>query len=198
MPFYAVALRQARESNGVGLYRWSNVFYINAPDAFTAAVQGNNLWVDHLRNAARTDVYCYEVYATDASVPNSGPTPLTADYATTSIGGGFQRGNLAIGALGDAYWPDLCINVELQVVSSRPDRKYWRPGLREGDFNGQGQYVNAVLTQAIEEAFTGAVAATDIRSGDNELFGFASVSKAGVRRLGRTSRMDVPPPPAQG
>lgn len=199
MPLYSVALRMARESGGIGLYKWSNVFHAVAANATGAALAGLIAWTENLIGACRNDVYCYEVYATDVVAPNSAPTPGTSDFATELVPAGQQRGTIAPPSTEQAlYWPDVCVNVELTVPSSRPDRKYWRPGLREFDFSAQGQLNSPALVTAINAAFTQLVIAETFVSGDAESFSGARLTKAGIRRLGRQSRFDVPPPPPVG
>lgn len=190
MAIFAVSVRQARERGGVVLYKWSNVFKLDSPSALAAAAAGVGAWVGFLRNAVRQDVFCYEVYATDE-------LPATQSFATQSVPEGQQRGTITED-IGQAYWPDICLNVELLVEAQRPDRKYWRPGLTENDFV-DGIYINPTLTAAIEAAFNGMIgAASALGDGQGNEFLSASVSKAGVRRLGRLSRFDLPTPPAEG
>lgn len=190
MAIYSVSFRQARERSGVVLYKWSNVFYLDTPSAIAAAAAGVGAWISTLRLAVRQDVFCYEVYATDF-------VEATQDFATQAVPEGQQRGTLAEVA-GEVYWPDIALNVEMLVPGQRPDRKYWRPGLAESDFVN-GVYANPSLTGDIEDAFNALIsAASSLGDRQGNSFTSASVSRAGVRRLGRLSRFDLPTPPAEG
>lgn len=195
MPLYAAALRQARSLGGAGVYKWSNVIYLFTSSAAAAAAELASGWIDYLRPAFRDDVYCYEVYATDVLPPNAGPTPGTVDFAVVGVPAGQQRGTIPSNTSGDAYWPDVCLNLEMRVFSSRPDRKYLRPGLRENDFDAQGRFDNAGLAAGLNTAFSSLIAELSVRSSDNETIQSVAITKAGIRRLGRQSRFDVPPPP---
>lgn len=196
MPLYAVSLRQARDRSGQTLYKWSNRFFTDAPNALNAATRGAIWWESALREASRSDCWCYEVYATDVTPPDAGGTPTTADYATIPVPSGVRRGNLTTqSSEPHAYWRDMAIIVELRVLGSRPDRKFWRPGFQEADFGFTGAFENTNLAGAVLAAFTDALDLGEWRSGDGEPVASISVRRVVTRRLGRLAFIDLPPPP---
>lgn len=199
MALYAVSLRQARERGGVPLYKWSNRFYTEADSSFVAASRGVAWWATYLRNAARTDVWCYQVYATDVAPPNAGGTPTTSDFTILPVSQGDARGNLSTQSTEPgAYWRDLSLVVELRVPNSRPDRKFWRPGFMESDFNFSGVFENILLLSAVFSSFNNLLQTGELRSGDGEFITSVTPRRATTRRLGRLAFYDLPSPPPVG
>ncbi len=198
MPRYRVAFRQAIEFNGAVLRKWSNTINITAATAIAAATQAVNAWKFQLRGAARDYVFCYEVYATDITAGGAG-TPATQDFHTQALDPGDQRGTYATNRASDQlYWRDTCVVVELPVPGGRPDRKFWRPGLIEADFNSAGVFDNTALVAAIETRWSNVCANYDVVDGDGSALTTANVKRVTARRMGRTQGFDLPTAPPLG
>jgi hypothetical protein len=189
MPLYSVSLRQSWDIVGTNRRKWSNVFFKEAPNATAAAAWGVGAWVADLRNASRTACFCYEVYATSVTEGDD-------DYAVQTVPQGSSRGS--IGTPGtDAYFAPVCISVTIQAESGRPSRKFWRPGLFEGDISG-GQTVVPTLIQAIEGAFSFFVENAVPADPDGQILQGGVVARLTRRNFGRESTENLPQPPPQG
>lgn len=195
MALFKVAIRQALAPALVTIRKWSNTFQLNASNGTEAAEFGIDLWENYLRNAVRTMVFAYEVYATDVG-PDGAGTPGTQNFASLPVPQASQRGTIAWNSATESlYWRDVCLQVELMVPNSRPDRKYWRPGLVESDFDQNGTWSSGGLVTAIEDRFNTITTLGLVLDGDGSTFSGAQVSKVGSRRLGRESGFDLPPAP---
>lgn len=189
MALYSVSIRQSWDIPGINRRKWSNVVFIDAPNADAAAAAGIGLWEVHLRNAARTNVFCYEVYATSVTQGDD-------DYAVQVTPEAFSRGTLPIGN-GEPYAPKNCLSVTLRAVAGRPSRKFWRPGLWEGDVVA-GQAVGAALVAAVETAWSGVLAENIVRDPDNQALIGAPLVRFTSRAFGRESAENLPSPPPAG
>lgn len=193
MALYDVVLRLATDQPGIPARRWSNRFILDSDSAFSAAAAIRAQWIGKLRNGVRERVYAYEVYATDTNT-------TTDNFTTLPILPGDQRGTLAnpVGGL-EPYLPKACMAVTLNVASSRPSRKFWRPGFLEADITN-GVSVNPDLVELTTNLFEGVI---------QDLFGawvdpdsqeIASVGRIRLttREFGREATADVPAPPPLG
>lgn len=146
MARFKVSLRLAWDIALIPARKWSNTFYLEAANPSAAAAGVVTGWTTYLRNAARTTVYAYEVYASDI-------VPLTDNYVVQTIPTAQARGSLAVPAADQPYLPKVCIAVPLQVPGSRPSRKFWRPGLYETDITN-GVSVGSGMVNAINTSFS--------------------------------------------
>lgn len=191
MALFFVQLRQAIEIGGSTLYKWSNIFYADVGDVSDAASVGVSLWTNALRNAARTDVYCYQVYARDVL---SG----TDIFTTVNVPQGSQRGTLTP-PVSQPYFRSAVVTVTIPVALSRPSRKFWRPGLREADVI-DGTDLDTSLAGDLQAAFDLVFNTGNItwRDPDGELLSGPVTLKLGSRRLGDESTADLPIAPPRG
>ncbi len=191
MALFFIQLRQAIEIGGAVLYKWSNTFYADVGDVNDAASVGVALWTNALRNAAREDVFCYQVYARDVLLG-------TDVFTTVNVAQGSQRGSL-IAPISEPYFRSAVVTVTIPVAQSRPSRKFWRPGLREADVI-DGVALDSTLTTALQTAFDGVFNTGNItwRDPDNELLSGPVTLRLGSRRLGDEATADLPVAPPRG
>lgn len=193
MAHFLAYLRQAWDIPGATARRWSNVFHLNSTDLAAATADAQALWINYLRAAARERVYCYETYVTSFAA-------LDEVFNVTAVPEGSQRGSLVTPSTGaDPYLSKACVAVTLNVSGSRPSRKFWRPGIYEGDITN-GQSVGATLAAAIQGAFDNAIADLGANLTDPQGAPFTGVGRLRLttREFGRESTADVPLPPPFG
>lgn len=190
MALFRVSLRQGHGGT-TATYKWSNIFYVNMPDALSAALWGVSLWGSYLRFAAKTQVWCYQTYATDL-------VPGTDNFAVASPDPEFQRGTI-VQDISDEYHPNIALAVTLVVPSSRPSRKFWRPGLQEVDIIN-GTAVEAGLVSTIGSQFAQAILNLDppMLDPDSQQISNLGTIKLTTRRLGREAFSELPTPPPLG
>lgn len=189
MPLFRVSLRFASDISGHPPRKWSNTLFANDATPLAAASRGVSLWTGALRSGARERVWCYQVYATDLA-------PLTDNYHVYDVEPGAQRGSLPTPA-GEPYLPKACVAVALPVSGSRPSRKFWRPGLYEGDVTN-GVTLSVSLADAIRDAWGTGLAADEgyWLDPDGEQYGFLPQLRLTTREYGREATANVPVPPA--
>jgi hypothetical protein len=193
VPLYKVAYRFAWDIVGVPARKWSTTLFLDSVSPLAAANLARDTWSEVLADGARERVYLYEVYATDLD-------PASDSYVTVGVPAGAQRGRLPTpGFGGQPYLPKVCLAVTLGVSGSRPSRKFWRPGIYEGDVeNGVG--VDPVLVNAVTVAWDNATAAFGSAFVDPDgqnIFGVTRV-RLTTREFGAESQTDVPLPPPLG
>lgn len=192
MPQFFIQLRQATDEGGATLYKWSNTFYIIADEVEGAAELGEQLWVDHLRDASFDSAWLYQVYARDLAEDTDIFTTLTADPATA-------RGSISAGVGSERYLRAAVASVTIPVSGSRPSRKFWRPPLYEGVVVG-GVSISTTITDAIKTAFDNAISAFagDLVDPQGQPLNVGAVIRLGVRRLGDEATADLPAAPPVG
>lgn len=186
MPLYSVSLRQSWDITQAPRRKWSNTFFFDAPNATAAAAAGVGLWTGFLRNAARSIVFCYEVYATSVLEGDD-------DYFVQPMTAGLERGTLTPPA-GEEYDPVVCASVTIRASSGRPSRKYWRPGLREADVV-QGTTLVPAVVAAVEAAFNDALANVPLVDPDGQTLIAPVVVRYSRRKFGRESTENLPSVP---
>lgn len=186
MAIFSVNLRQSWDQNQGVQRKWSNVFFFEAPSSVAAAAAGVGLWTGFLRNAVRTSVFCYEVYATSLLEGDD-------EYTVQTMTPGLERGTLVV-PTGEAYDPTVCIAVTIRASSGRPSRKYWRPGLKESDVVAGSSIVPALVAQ-VEAAFNAALDATPLVDPDGQALSSPVLARYSRRKFGRESVEGVPAVP---
>lgn len=186
MAIYSVQLRQSHDVPGITRRKWSNVVFFDAPNANAAAAAGVGLWQAYLRNAVRVSVFCYEVYATSLLSGDD-------DYTVQTVPNADQRGTIAVGA-GEPYDPTVCVSVTIRASAGRPSRKFWRPGLWEGDVQS-GQAISPALVALVEAAWNNALGAVAMVDPDGQALSAPVVARYSRRQLGRESAENLPAPP---
>jgi hypothetical protein len=188
MPLYRVALRFATDQPGQPFRKWSNTFFAEETGASIAAFRGLGLWNDGLRAAARERVYLYQVYAADLN-------PATDDYYVLNVDPALQRGNLPT-PTGEPYQPKTCVAVTLPVSGSRPSRKFWRPGLFEGDV-ANGVSITPALATIIQTQWDQALTSAESYwlDPDGQTLQVPVQLRLSTREFGREATADVPVPP---
>ena len=192
MPLFKGSFRMAHDTTWASRRKWSTTFFLMADGVAQAAEQLQNAWADFLRGAVSSDIFCYEVYVTDTAVG-------TDNYTVEPVPPGDQRGTFDNGAAGERYLPQTVVTVTLGVAGSRPSRKFWRFGLREGNVS-QGEALTSDVLNEITDAFNGLLGAPGFSFVDPDGQSLTRVSrlKLGTREFGRTAGADVPQPPAVG
>jgi hypothetical protein len=148
-------------------------------------------WIAYLNAAARSVVFAYEAYATDLN-------PATEDFAVQPIPLANQRGLIATGNE-ERYLAKACINQRLNVASSRPSFKFWRPGLVEGDVNN-GVDVSPTLLTAISTAFSAMIEDFEgsLVDPDGQVISTPGKQTLTTREFGRYAGNELPLPPPVG
>lgn len=191
MALFKTALRLAHDTTWPQRRKWSTTFYMDVADAETAAAEGVNAWEDYLRGCTRSNIFCYEVYATSVTEGDS-------LYHIATVPTGISRGTAGAGS-GELYRPDVCVSVTIPVAGSRPSRKFWRWGLTEGDVTN-GVALAGGISDAIVNGFDPLL--TDRPTvfvdpqGQRLLPGV--VLRLTRRSFGRLAGMNLPEPPAVG
>lgn len=189
MAIYSVSLRQSHDFSSQSRRKWSNVFFVDAANAAAAAAWGVALWQEYLRQAVRAPVWCYEVYATSLQQGDD-------DYFVQGVPPGSQRGTMA-GGTGEIYGREYCVAVTIPAAQGRPSRKFWRPGLTEGDITN-GEHLNQAVVDTIESVFNDALGIVEAVDPDGQQLQPPVRARLSLRRLGRESAENLPAPPPQG
>lgn len=183
MALFRVVVRKAISGSSGLNYKWSNVYYDEAADANTAADHGLGIW-NRERPFHNTNVYCYEVYASDL-VPN------TVNFVQKPPIAAQQYGQYA--STGEWYASFACVRVDLLVAASRASRKFYHLPLVEADVVNGSALAAATIT-AITTGMDQIVAIASLRdeSGNN----ITDWVNHGItsRRLGRQAFHDIPQP----
>lgn len=191
MPIYKVSLRKAHDASWPDRRKWSNTFYLNTANAAAAASAMVVAWVDYLRDAVRTTVFAYSVFASSIAEGDS-------DFIENSIPVELQRGTFVPDGVtaGEPYLLKACSSVKILVAGSRASRKFWRPGLYEGDIVS-GRALVAPFAARIVSQFN-----TMIGDGggiwvdpDNEPYAQGVTQRVTTREFGREASIDVPEAP---
>lgn len=183
MALHRVTVRKAISGSSGLNYKWSNVYYDEAPDASTAADHGLGIW-NRERNFHNTNTYCYEVYASDL-------VPGTVNFVQKRPIAAQQYG--LYGGTGDWYASFACVRVDLLVPLSRASRKFFHIPLQEGDVIN-GVSFAAGLIAAITTGMDLIVAITSLRDeSGNVVTGWVNHGLTS-RRLGRQAFHDIPQP----
>lgn len=191
MPLYKTALRMAHDASWPQRRKWSTTFIVNASAATVAAASVVGAWIAYLNAAARSIVFAYEVYATDLN-------PNTEDYAVQPIALANQRGTIATGNE-ERYLAKACVNQRLNVLSSRPSFKFWRPGLVESDVS-QGADVAPAMLTAISTSFSAMIEDFEgsLVDPDGQVIASPGKQTLTTREFGRYAGNDLPLPPPIG
>ena len=137
MARYKTSLRKAFDSSINPRRKWSTTFIVEAASATAAAAALVVGWQNFLREACRSHVFAYQVYATSVLANDE-------DYVIQNIPVQYQRGTLTK-PNDEPYKATVCVGVELQTVGGgRPSRKFWRPGLFEGDIAAGTNFVGNI------------------------------------------------------
>lgn len=194
MALYKSSLRMANDVTWAKRVKWSNTFFISAPNAPSAAAIIAGAWQSALRNAVRNTVFAYEAYATSVLEGDE-------DYSVVPIPAANSRGFLPVPAgAGQQYAPNICVAVSMRTLGGgRPSRKFWRPGLYEGDVDN-GINVNADLVNAIETSFASFIenAGEFLVDPDGQEFEQIVIARLSNRKLGREASENLPAPPPVG
>ena len=192
MPLFKTALRFAHDTTWPSRRKWTTTFFQTADNPAVAADLMLEAWADLLRPAVASDIFCYEVYCTDTAEG-------TDNYTVVSVSPGSQRGTFNNTGAGERYLPQAVVTITLAVANSRPSRKFWRFGLREGNINNGEGLSTDVLTE-VTDAFSSFIGAPGLGLCDPDGQPLVSVAKLrlGTREFGRTAGADVPQPPAVG
>lgn len=191
MALFRTSLRMAHDVTWAARRKWSNTFWVEAPNATAAASAVAVGWEAALRDACRANVFAYEVYATDAD-------PATENYDVVAIPSGLQRGTIGL-QTAENYLLKACLAVVLRVSGSRPSRKFWRPGLNELDIV-DGVTVGGTLPGIVNDAFESFLVEMggSLRDPDGQPFAGVGRIYLTTREFGRTAGFEVPDPPAVG
>lgn len=189
MAIFLVSLRQSHDMQGQTRRKWSNTFFVDAPNAAAAAAWGVALWQGYLREAVRERVWCYEVYATSLQEGDD-------SYAVQGVPEAQQRGTLPAGS-GEPYGREYCVSVTIPAEEGRPSRKFWRPGLTEGDITN-GETISLNLVNTIEYVFNSALSEVSAVDPDGQALTGPVRARLSLRRLGRESAENLPAPPPLG
>lgn len=193
MTLYKVSLRKAFDSSINPRRKWSTTFLVNTQTAIGAATVLVDGWRNFLSAACRANVYAYQAYATSVLAGDE-------DYAIVNVPLGDQRGQIPR-PNDDPYKPTVCIAVEINTVGGgRPSRKFWRPGLFEGDIT-QGSSLVGNIDGIVRVQFgdffdnyTGVLVDPD---GQSFIAG-APITRLSDRRFGKESSNNLPNVPPQG
>jgi hypothetical protein len=191
MPLYKTALRMAHDASWPQRRKWSTTFFVNTSAATVAAASMVGAWIAYLHLAARDNIFAYEVYATDLN-------PATEDFAVQPIPSSDQRGSIG-GGTSQPYLAKACVNQRLNVLSSRPSFKFWRPGLLEEDVLN-GVDVGPAMLTAISTAFSAMIEDFEgsLVDPDGQVLSSPGKQTLTTREFGRYAGNDLPLPPPVG
>lgn len=187
MPLYLVQVRKATQ-----LYsgrKWSNQYFHNTTTVTSALDWAISVWTDIERAFHYDDCYCYEVYVNDTTdAPNSigytRPMPLATAY-----------GSLPAGAAGQKAPTFVVARVDFPVTASRPSRKFYRPVLRETDFDGDN--FTGSFPAALNTALNGIGTLGGFYDVDGQVWvGTHTLKGITSRRMGKLAALAVPAPPS--
>jgi len=187
MALFLVELRKATQLYGGR--KWSNRYFMEAPDSDTALTDGLTLWQQVESEFHYDDCYCYEIYCNQ-----QGDAPFSIGF-TAAVPGVSAYGVLVSASAGQKAPTFVVARVDLPVVASRPSRKFYRGPLRETDFDGDtigGTYVTALTT-----GLNNLDNFENLRDVDGQNWTTTYVIRGITsRRMGKTSAIDVPSPPS--
>lgn len=185
MPLYQTNIRIAVNESAYA-FKWSNTFYVDVANALAAAYQGLAIWDNAWRTVHASVAFCYEVYATSV-------TEGDADYAIVShpVAANIFGGQAVSG---DLMPPFNVVRLDMNVVGSRPSRKFIRAPWSEGNI----QFDSLTGTAATAVGNVGSLLsalATPIRDESGNTV--SSYTQKGVtsRRLGKWAYTSVPTKP---
>lgn len=187
MALFLVELRKATQLYGGR--KWSNRYFMEAPDSTTALADGLTLWQQVESEFHYDDCYCYEIYCNQ-----QGDTPFSIGF-TAAVPGVDAYGVLVSATAGQKAPTFVVARVDFPVAASRPSRKFYRAPLRETDFDGDtigGNYVTALTTGLNNLDNFENIKDVD---GQNWLTTYV-IRGITSRRMGKTSAVDVPSPPS--
>lgn len=192
MTLYRVALRLAFDSTFPLPRKWSTTFFVEAANAVAAASVGALGWEGPLRQAAKSFVFCYDVYATDLN-------PGTTDYANVAPALSLQRGAVAP-ATAELYLDKFCAAVTITVPLSRPSRKFWRYGFEEAEVSQAGRTISPAVITLIRDAWNDFIDINPglLRDEDGQAYTQVANVRATTREFGRESTNLVPQGPPLG
>ena len=183
MALFRVTIRKAISGSSGLNYKWSNVYYDEAPDASTAADHGLGIW-NRERPFHNTNVYCYEVYASDL-------VPGTVNFVQKRPTAAQQYGQY--GSTGEWYASFACVRIDLLVPLSRASRKFYHVPLVEADVVNGASFVPALIT-ALTTGLDQIIAVASLRDeSGNNVIGWVNHGITS-RRLGRQAFHDIPQP----
>jgi len=185
MPLYQVNLRLAVNETAYA-FKWSNTFYVDVANALAAAYQGHAIWDNAWRTVHASIAFCYETYATSATEGDADYAIVAHPVAANMFGG------QAIS--GDLMPPWNVARLDMNVVGSRPSRKFIRAPWSEGNI----QFDNLTGSAATAVGAVGGLLAalgTPIRDESGGTVTSYSPTGATSRRLGKWAYTGVPSKP---
>jgi hypothetical protein len=188
MPLYKLIIRKATQLGGGA--KWSNVYYCVVPTEQNAIDRAQFIWEFGERLFHAESTYAYAV-----GVNNQEDPPFTPGIEIP-VPNGVARGAITNIQNGDPLPLFNTVRVDFPVVGSRPSRKFYRPPIGEGVWNGSTITGALVTGLANGLAWFGTANLSDV---DGQAWTGASIVKSvTARRLGKTARLDVPPAPPLG
>lgn len=186
MPLYLVQTRKATQLYGGR--KWSNQYFHQASTVTAALAWAYSVWVSLEKPFHYDDVYCYEVYVNDTS-----DAPYSVGY-TDPIVHVDAFGSLASGSAGQKAPTFVVARVDFPVTASRPSRKFYRPVLRETDFDGD--QLSTGFTSVLATALANLGTIGGFYDVDGQVWlGTFSVKGITSRRMGKAAALGVPPAP---
>lgn len=187
MPLYLCQTRKATQLYGGR--KWSNQYFHVASTVTDALTWTASVWANIERAFHYDDIYCYEAY-----VNQVGDAPYSIGY-TQPIELAQTYGSLAAASAGQKAPTFVVMRVDFPVTASRPSRKFYRPVLRESDFDGD------TLGTAIQSAANTALANVGTIGGfydiDSQVWiGSHIIKGVTSRRMGKLAALGVPPSPS--
>lgn len=128
MPLFLVQTRKATQLYGGR--KWSNQYFTNKSTVTAALAWGYSVWVSMEKAFHYDDIYCYEIYVNEV-----GDAPYSVGY-TDAVVAADAYGTLSASAAGQKSQTFVTLRVDFPVTASRPSRKFYRPVLRESDYDG--------------------------------------------------------------
>jgi hypothetical protein len=169
--------------------KWSNQYFHVASTVTAALDWAYSVWVDIEKDFHYDDCYAYEVYVNDTEdAPNSigytRPVALADAYGSlVSVGAG-QKAPTFVTA-----------RVDFPVTASRPSRKFYRPVLRESDFDGDN--FTGTFPAALNTALNNITAVGGFYDVDGQVWVGTHILKGITsRRMGKLAALAVPAPPS--
>lgn len=185
MPLYLCQIRKATQLYGGR--KWSNQYFHQTTTVTSALDWTLSVWTGMEKAFHYDDCYAYEVYVNNTedapySIGYSQPVTLADAYGSLSAASSGQKAPTFVVA-----------RVDFPVTASRPSRKFYRPPLRETDFDGDtlvGGFAAALNTALNNIGTIGGFYDVDgqVWIGTHTLKGITS------RRMGKLAAVDVPPP----
>ena len=192
MPLFLLRLDKAINVGGVS-YKWSNRYFSEDAGYAGALQRAINYWVLGERLFHGALAHCYQVYANNTADPPNSPGQLAG------VPNELQRGAVIEGAADVLNilpsWN--VVRVDFPVVNSRPNRKFYRLPLREGDITN-GLLDADVLTRMSPGCNTLATSSGHRDSQGNLLTGTFIIRGITSKRLGKFAGVSVPVGPPFG